>query len=79
MRETPAEIGGIKVTDTIKYLGIKIDNKRNYLKTHKIEMTKKAQRFVNLIYSVIEKSCNKIYLLEKLTGKMWPFLQYYME
>ena len=35
MREPPPEIAGIKVTHTKKYLGIKIDNKRNYFKTHK--------------------------------------------
>ena len=30
MKEQPEQIEGIKVVDKIKYLGIEIDNKRNY-------------------------------------------------
>ena len=60
VRETPAERGGIKVTNTIKYLGIKIDNKTNDFKTHKAEMIKTAQRLANLTFSIIEKNCNKL-------------------
>ena len=46
--------------ETIKYLGIKLDDKRNMFKTHKEEMMKKANRLANLTYSIIAKSCNKV-------------------
>ena len=36
MKEQPEQIEGIKVVDRIKYLGIEIDNKRNYFKTQRI-------------------------------------------
>ena len=60
MKEKLEEIGGIKVVDNIKYLGLKIDDKRNMFKTQKSEMIAKAQNLANLTYSIIEKSCNKI-------------------
>ena len=60
MQEQPHEIEGIKVSEKLKYLGLIIDNKRNYFKTQKEEMMKKAQKLANVTYSVIAKSCNKI-------------------
>ena len=60
MKNKPEEIEGIKVVDNIKYLGLKIDDKRNMFKAHKSEMIVKAQNLANLTYSSIEKSCSKI-------------------
>ena len=48
------------MVETIKYLGIKLDDKRNMFKTHKTEMINKANKLANLTYSVIAKSCNKV-------------------
>lgn len=59
-KEKPEEIEGIRVVETIKYLGIKIDDKRNMFKSHKTEMNNKANRLANLTYAIIEKSCNKV-------------------
>ena len=59
-KEKPEEIEGIKVVETIKYLGIKLDDKRNMFKTHKEKMINKANRLANLTYSIIAKSCNKV-------------------
>ena len=60
MKEQPEQIEGIKVVDRIKYLGIEIDNKRNYFKTQRIKILEKARKLANMTYAVIEKSCNKL-------------------
>lgn len=60
MKEQPENIENIKVTEKIKYLGLEIDNKRNYFKSQKKNIMEKAQRLANVTYSVIAKSCNKI-------------------
>ena len=59
-RNQTEEIDGIKITKEIKYLGIKIDNKRKMFTSQKKEMIKKAQRLANCTFSVIEKSVNKL-------------------
>ena len=46
MKEQPDSIEDIKVTDKIKYLGLEIDNKRNYFKSQKENILEKAQRVV---------------------------------
>lgn len=60
MENQPQEIEGIKVTDSIKYLGLTIDNKKNYFKTQKRIIIEKAQKLANTTYCVIAKSCNKL-------------------
>ncbi|XP_068218538.1 golgin subfamily A member 6-like protein 6 [Palaemon carinicauda] len=60
MKEKPEEIEGIKVTDSIKYLGIEIEGKRNMFKKQKKKMMEKAEKLANLTYSIIAKSCHKI-------------------
>ena len=60
MKEQPEQIDGIKITDHIKYLGLTLDNKRNYFKTQQGKMIEKAQKLANMTYSVIEKSSNKL-------------------
>lgn len=55
MRDVPEDIEGIQIINDIKYLGIIIENKRNYLKTHKENMIKRAIKLANITYSVIEK------------------------
>ena len=44
----------------VKYLGIEIDNKRNYFKTQRDKIIQKAWKMANITYSVIERSCNKL-------------------
>ena len=60
MKEQPEQIEGIKMVNRIKYLGIGIDNKRNYFKTQKIKIIEKARKLANMTYAVIKKSCNKL-------------------
>ena len=59
MKEQPDELMGIQVVQSIKYLGIEIDNKRKYFKTQR-EIIQKARKMANLTHCVIEKSCNKL-------------------
>ena len=58
--EETTEIGGIPVTDEIKYLGITIRNKKNLFKRQKQIIHEKAQKMANMTYNVICKSCNKL-------------------
>ena len=50
----------LKVVQKMKYLGIEIDNKRNYFKTQRGKIIHNARKMANITYSVIEKSCNKL-------------------
>ena len=54
------EIEGIKIVESIKYLGVTIDNKRNMFKTQKRQMIEKAEKLANLTYPIIAKSANKV-------------------
>lgn len=60
LRELPDSIGDIKVVETIKYLGLKINAGRDLFRIHKKEMMEKAQRLANTTYSIIAKSCNRM-------------------
>ncbi len=60
MTDQPEMINEIKVTTSIKYLGITINNSRNIFTLHKQQMFQKAEKMANLTYPVIAKSCNKI-------------------
>ena len=60
MEDKPEEIEGIKVTESIKYLGIEIEGKKNMFKKQRKSMIKKAEKLSNMTYSVIAKSCHKI-------------------
>ena len=60
MKQQPDTIENIKVVDKIKYLGLKIDNKKNYFKTQRQHILEKAKKMANLTYCIIEKSCNKL-------------------
>ena len=54
------EIEGIQVTDTIKYLGITIDNKKELFESHKKDILKRAKTFSNMMYLVTGKCVNKM-------------------
>ena len=56
MGEKPEEIEGSKVAESIKYLGIEIEGKRNMFKKQRKSMIKKAERLSNIAYSVIAES-----------------------
>ena len=47
MKEQPDELMGIQVVQSIKYLGIEIDNKRNYFKTQREKIIQKARKMAN--------------------------------
>ena len=44
MEDKPEEIEGIKVTESIKYLGIEIERKKNMFKKQRKSMIKKAEK-----------------------------------
>ena len=54
------EIGGIKVVNNMKYLGVTISDGRDMFKTHKDNKLKLSEKLVNITYSVINKSCNRL-------------------
>ena len=60
LEQQPDTIENIKVVDKIKYLGLEIDNKKNYFKTQRQHILEKAKKMANLTYCIIEKSCNKL-------------------
>ena len=43
LKDQPEYLGNIKVVQKVKYLGIEIDNKRNYFKTHRQNYTKSPE------------------------------------
>ena len=60
MKEKPQEIAGIKVNDKLKYLGITINDNRNFFKEQKKIMLEKALRMANMTYSIIARSCSRL-------------------
>ena len=60
------EIEGIRVVDSIKYLGVEIGNNRDIFKGHREKILKKAEGMATQVNRVIETSCNKL-----LVGKTW--------
>ena len=60
MENKPEEIEGIQITESIKYLGVEIEGKRNMFMKQKSNMIKKAEKLSNMTYSIIAKSCHKI-------------------
>ena len=60
LKDQPEYLGNIKVVPKVKYLGIEIDNKRNYFKTQRDKILQKARKMANITYSVIERSWNKL-------------------
>ena len=78
IEQQPDTIENIKIVNKIKYLGIEIDNKRNYFKTQRQNMLTKARKMANLTYCIIEKSCNKL-LIGKTYWKTSFYHLYYME
>ena len=59
-RDEMDEIGGIAVVKDIRYLGVKIENKKNMFEGYRRDVVGKAKLMSNLTYSVIEKSCHKV-------------------
>ena len=60
VKEKPEMIGGINITDKIKYLGITINDSKNCFKAQKEKIMEKARKMANMTYSVIAKSCSKL-------------------
>ena len=60
MIEQPNDIQEIKVVTELKYLGVKITNKRNCFERHKKESLEKAKKYATMIHSVIARCCNRI-------------------
>ena len=60
------ELEGIKVVNSIKYLGMEVGNRKDILEGHKEKMLKRAEGMATQVNKVIETSCNKL-----LVGKTW--------
>ena len=60
LKEQPEYIEDIEVVSKIKYLGIEIDNKKNYFKSQRNNIVEKARKMANMTYSIIEKGCNRL-------------------
>lgn len=69
MKDKPENIGDISADNTLKYLGVLVNNKRNCFRIQKGEMFKKVRRMANMMYSVIGKSCSKILIVRHI-GKL---------
>ena len=59
------EIQGIPVKNEIKYLGIKVFNKKDLFVAQRKDIIKKTQKMENLTHSIICKSCNKLLIGKK--------------
>ena len=68
VKEQSVLLCNFKIVQKMIYLGIEIDNKRNYFKTQRGKIIENARKMANITYSVIEKSCNKL-LIGKTFGK----------
>ena len=54
------EIQGIKVVDSIKYLGVVVEGKRDCFRKHKKEKLKLANKMANMAYSVVVRACSRL-------------------
>ena len=71
------EINEIEVVNTVKYLGILIDNKRNCYGSQKQKTMSTANKYVNQIYSILGKSCNRMLIGKTFwKGMVLPNLLY---
>ena len=59
-KQKPEHIGKIKVVEEIKYLGMKISNKKQMFEGHKCSMFAKARKFENMTYGMVEKGCSRM-------------------
>ena len=73
----PTQIEDIRVTSSFVYLGVTLQNKRDYYKRHRIESMNKAKKYSNLMSAVIARSCNKL-LIGKHIGRVQHYHQFYM-
>ena len=60
MNEQPENIEGINVVDSIKYLGVTINNTRKCFTRQKRIMIEKAQKMAQSTYSIIHKKKKKV-------------------
>ena len=51
VKEQPEHLCNIKVVQKMKYLGIEIDNKRNYFKTQRGKIIVNARKMANITYN----------------------------
>ena len=58
--EEVQEIEGMEVVKEIKYLGVKIEGRRNLYEGQRRKMLEKGKKMSNMTYSVIEKSCHRV-------------------
>ena len=59
-KEYVDNVEGIEVVKEIKYLGVKVENKKGLYDGHRKRMVEKAKKMSSMAYSVIEKSCHKV-------------------
>ena len=54
------EVEGIKIVNTIKYLGVLIDNKKKCFESQKNKIFNDANKFVGQIFAILGNSCNRM-------------------
>ena len=54
------EVEGIAVVEEVKYLGVRVQNRRNIFEKQRSDMICKAKRMSGMTYSVIEKGCHRV-------------------
>ena len=59
-KEKPERLENLKVVKEIKYLGVKVTDKRKLYDEHKKEIIRRMQRMMNMTNCVIEKSVNRV-------------------
>ena len=64
------EIQGIPVKNEIKYLGIKVINKKDFFAEKRKDIIKKTQKMANLTHSITCKSCNKLLIGKNILEKL---------
>lgn len=64
-KEQPQQIEGIQVCESIKYLDVKITNKRNYFQKFKKERLNKVKQLATMTYNIVPGSRSRL-----LVGKI---------
>ena len=76
-KNQPTQVEDIPATNSFVYIGVTIQNKRNFYKLHIIGSMNKAKKYSNRMPVVIARSCNKL-LIGKHIGRVQLHHQFYM-
>ena len=53
-------VRGMEVVDEIRYLGVVVSARRDCFRKNRMERIESAERMVNMTYSVVERSCDRL-------------------